>query len=143
MDTFLQNLSFCLYGLATLATILIGLLYATRREVMPYHLQALEASSWNEIDPKYQFLLKALLNGGGYYGLSVGLFMLVMLLIPFRNGEDWAGYAIGLMGLIGTFPLGVIVYRVRRYTAGNPPLGIMIVINLFLIVGLLAFIFGG
>ena len=65
-----------------------------RREVMPYHLEALE-TSWDEIDPKYKFLLKALLNGGGYYGLSVGLFMLTLLLIPFRADEDWAGYAIG------------------------------------------------
>ena len=118
-------LAFRLYALATLATILIGLLYATRREVMPYHLEALE-TSWDEIDPKYKFLLKALLNGGGYYGLSVGLFMLTLLLIPFRAGEDWAGYAIGLIGLIGTFPLGVIVYRVKKHTAGNPPLVVMV-----------------
>jgi hypothetical protein len=141
MDGFMLNLAFWLYGLATLATILIGLLYATRRQVMPYHLQALE-SPWEEIDPKYQFLLKALLNGGGYYGLSVGLFMLVLLLIPFRNGEDWAGYAIGLIGLVGTFPLGYIVYRVKKHTAGNPPLSVMIVVNLLLVTGLAAFILG-
>lgn len=141
MDTFTSHLVFWLYALATVATILIGLLYATRREVMPYHLQALE-TSWDEIDPKYQFLLKALLNGGGYYGLSVGLFMLTLLLIPFRNGEDWAGYAIGLIGLIGTLPLAIIVYRVKTYTAGNPPLIVMIVINAFLMAGLLAFVLG-
>ncbi|MEP3655629.1 MAG: hypothetical protein ABJO36_12100 [Litorimonas sp.] len=141
MDLTTVNIVFWLYGLATLATILIGLLYATRRQVMPYHLKALE-TSWDDIDPKYQFLLKALLNGGGYYGLSVGLFMLVLLVIPFRNGEDWAGYAIGLIGLVGTFPLGYIVYRVKKHTAGNPPLGVMIVINLLLIAGLIATVLG-
>lgn len=141
MDSFAGNLTFWLYGLATLATILIGLLYASRRQVMPYHLKALECS-WEEIDPKYQFLLKALLNGGGYYGISVGLFMLVLLLIPFRNGEDWAGYAIGLIGLVGTFPLGYIVYGVKKHTAGDPPLGVMIVVNLLLIAGLAAFVLG-
>lgn len=139
MDSLASNLAFWLYALATLATLLIGLLYATRREVMPYHLEALE-TSWDEIDPKSQFLLKALLNGGGYYGLSVGLFMLTLLLIPFRAGEDWAGYAIGLIGLIGTLPLGIIVYRVKTYTAGNPPLIVMVVINLVLVAGLLAFV---
>ena len=141
MDSFAGNLAFWLYGLATVATILIGLLYASRRQVMPYHLKALE-SSWEEIDPKYQFLLKALLNGGGYYGLSVGLFMLVLLLIPFRNGEDWAGYAIGLIGLVGTFPLGYIVYTVKKHTAGDPPLGVMIAVNFLLIAGLVAFVLG-
>ena len=141
MDNFASQLAFWLYGLATFATILIGLLYATRREVMPYHLKALE-TSWDEIDSKYKFLLKALLNGGGYYGIAVGLFMLVLLLIPFRGGEAWAGYAIGLIGLIGTFPLGVIVYRVKKYTAGNPPLAVMVLINLFLIGGLFTFLLG-
>ena len=108
---------------------------------MPYHLEALE-SDWDDIDPKYQFMLKALLNGGGYFGLSVGLFMLILLLIPFRNGEDWAGYAIGLIGLIGTAPLAFIVYSVKKNTAGNPPLGVMIVINMVLIAGLAAFVLG-
>ena len=139
MDSFALNLAFWLYGLAAVATILIGLLYATRREVMPYHLQALE-TSWEEIDSKYQFMLKALLNGGRYYGLSLGLFMLTLLLIPFSAGEVWAGYAIGLIGLIGTLPLGIIVYRVKKHTAGNPPFVVMVMINLFLVLGLLAFL---
>jgi len=136
-----ESLAFWLYGLATLMTILIGLLYATRRQIMPYHLKALE-TSWEEMDPKYQFMLKALLNGGGYYGLSAGLFMLVLLLIPFRAGEDWAGFAIGLIGLIGTLPLAIIVYRVKTKTAGNPPFSVMVVVNLLVIGGLAAFTFG-
>ena len=65
-----------------------------------------------------------------------------MLLIPFRAGEDWAGYTIGLIGLLGTLPLTMIVYRVKTRTNGNPPLSVMIIINGFLIIGLLAFIFG-
>lgn len=138
MDTLAENIAFWLYSLATLATLLIGLVYASRRQVMPYHLKALE-TSWEEIDPKYQFMLKALLNGGGYFGLSVGLFMLILILIPFRAGEAWAGYAIGVIGLVGTLPLGFIVYQVKKYTAGNPPFAVMIVINLMLIIGLIAF----
>ena len=141
VESFLANLAFWLYGLATLAMILMSLVYATRRQIMPYHLKALE-TSWEEIDPKYQFMLKALLNGGGYFGLCVGIFMLVVLLIPFRAGENWAGYAIGLIGLLGTLPLTMIVYRVKTQTAGNPPFSLMIIINAFLIIGLLAFIFG-
>ena len=104
-----MTLTFILYLLAIVATVLISLLYASRRRVMPYHLKALE-TSWEEIDPKYQFMLKSLLNGGGYFGMSTGLFMLVLLLIPFRQGELWAGYAIGFIGLIGILPLGLIVH---------------------------------
>jgi hypothetical protein len=68
--------------------------------------------------------------------------MLVLLLIPFRNGEDWAGYAIGLIGLIGTVPLAYIVYSVKKNTAGNPPFGVMIVINIVLMTGLAVFVLG-
>ena len=135
-----MTFTFTLYLLASAATILIGLLYASRRRVMPYHLKALE-TSWEEIDPKYQFMLRALLNGGGYFGLSTGLFMLVLLLIPFRQGELWAGYAIGLIGLIGILPLGLIVRSVKKNTAGNPPLIVMVIVNLLLIGGLISFFF--
>ena len=135
-----MTFTFTLYLLASAATILIGLLYASRRRVMPYHLKALE-TSWEEIDPKYQFMLRALLNGGGYFGLSTGLFMLVLLLIPFRQGELWAGYAIGFIGLIGILPLGLIVNSVKKNTAGNPPLIVMVIVNLLLIGGLISFFF--
>ena len=134
-------LSFSLYLIATLATLLIGAVYASRKTVMPYHLQALE-SPWEEIDPKYQYMLKALLNGGGYFGLSAGLFMLTLLFIPFRAGEIWAGYAIGLIGLVGALPLGLIVRGVKTNTAGNPPLFVMVIINGLLVLGLVAFAFG-
>ena len=71
-------LSFLLYLVATPATLLIGAVYAIRKTAMPYHLEALEGS-WEGIDPKYQYRLKALLNGGGYFGLSTGLFVLLLL----------------------------------------------------------------
>ncbi len=136
MESIAYNLSFYCYATATILTILIGLLYATRKQIMPYHLQALE-TTWDAIDTKYQFMLKMLLNGGGFYGLSVGLFMLVLLWIPFSDGRLWAGYTIGLVGLVGTLPLGYIVYQVKTKTNGNPPLWIMVIVNLLLIIGLI------
>ncbi len=139
MDSLALTISFYSYLLASVLTILIGLLYATRKQIMPYHLKALE-TSWEGIDSKYQLMLKALLNGGGFYGISSGLFMLILLLIPFREGQLWAGYTIGLVGLVGTLPLGYIVYQVKTKTNGNPPLWIMVVVNLLLLVGLISFV---
>jgi hypothetical protein len=134
-------MSFFFYSLATRATLLSGAVYATRKTVMPYHLEALE-TSWEEIGPKYQYMLKALLNGGGYFGLSTGLFMLVLLIIPFRHGDVWAGYAIGVIGLVGALPLGLIVRGVKKNTAGNPPLVVMVVIVALLVLGLIACVLG-
>ena len=135
------KLSFWLYAVAAVASLLIGLLYASRSEIMPYHLAALE-TSWEDLGPSYKVLLKGLLNGGGFYGVANSLFMLVLLLIPFRKGEAWAGYSIGLIGLVGALPLTYIVYTVKTHTAGNPPLSVMIILVLLMIGGLLTFIIG-
>ena len=136
-----KKISFWLYAFTATASLLIGLLYATRSEIMPYHLQALE-SSWNDLGSSYQVLLKALLNGGGFYGIANSLFMLVLLFIPFRKGEAWAGYAIGLIGLVGALPLTYIVYTVKTRTPGDPPLSIMIILVVLMILGLLSFLIG-
>ena len=140
MVSLAYNLSFYCYAAATTLTILIGLLYASRSKIMPYHNDALE-TTWDAIDSKYQFMLLALLNGGGYYGISTGLFMLVLLWIPFREGQVWAGYAIGIIGLIGALALGYIVYQVKTKTKGNPPFWVMVIVNLLLVVGLIGFHF--
>lgn len=126
-----------LYAAATLCTLLIGVLYAFRSKVMPYHLQALE-TEWDQIDPKYQFMLLALLNGGGYFGIATGLFMSFLLFGPLRDGYEAAGYALGVFGLVGAGPLTFIVYKVKTRTAGNPPLFVMILICALLLGGLVA-----
>jgi hypothetical protein len=141
MNSRAMKISFWLYALATLASLLIGLLYASRSQIMPYHLEALE-TTWDGLGPSYQVLLKALLNGGGFYGIANGLFMLMLLLIPFRKGEAWAGYSIGLIGLAGAVPLTYIVYTVKTNTAGNPPLSVMVIVVGLMIAGLLSFIIG-
>ncbi|MFK7905108.1 MAG: hypothetical protein AB8B69_08285 [Chitinophagales bacterium] len=132
----MELLSFYSYAIASILTILIGLVYATRKTIMPYHLKALE-KTWEEIDVNSQLMLNSLLNGGGFYGISCGIFMLVLLLIPFSEGQLWAGYTIGLAGLVGTLPLTYIVYKVKTRTKGDPPLWVMIVVDVLLIVGLL------
>ena len=137
MESSAYHISFYCYAIATVLTILIGLLYATRRKIMPYHLEALE-TTWEAIDAKYQFMLLKFLNGAGYFGLSTGISMLILLWIPFREGHTWAGYAIGLIGLLGALPLWYIVYQVKTKTKGNPPLWLMVVINLILLIGLIA-----
>ncbi|MCI4669187.1 MAG: hypothetical protein MRZ79_13715 [Bacteroidia bacterium] len=109
---------------------------------MPYHLQALE-TSWEDIDQKYQYMLRALLNGGGYYGISSGIFMAILLIIPFGEGQMWAGYTIGLAGLAGALPLTWIVYGVKTNTKGNPPLWVMILVNCCLLIGLAGCFFMG
>jgi len=136
-----MTLAFICYALATAFVLLMGLVYAFKSSLMPYHMQAMERQ-WEDIEPKLRFMLKVLFNGGGFLGLSTGLFMLVLLLIPFKAGAAWAGYAIGGIGLVGALPLTRIVYQVKKNTAGNPPLLAMLILNLLLIAGLAFSILG-
>lgn len=137
MESLGYNISFYCYAAATISTLLFGLVYATRKQIMPYHLKALE-TTWDAIDTKYQFMLRVLLNGGGFFGLSSGMFMLILLWIPFRAGQLWAGYTIGAVGLVGALPLGFIVYQVKTKTKGDPPLLLISIINLLLVTGLIS-----
>ena len=137
MELLGYSLASWLYGAGTLCTILIGVLYASRSKVMPYHLEALE-TEWDDIDPKYQFMLLALLNGGGYFGIATGMFMAYLLFGPLQDGYAGAGYALGAIGLIGVAPLTYIVYKVKTRTAGKPPLIVMIAISGLMLAGLLA-----
>ncbi len=136
MDDLGNQLSLYCYAAAIILTILIGLLYATRRKVMPYHIEALE-TPWDEIDHRFQLMMTMMLNGGGYYGISTGVATAILWWIPFRAHELWAGYAIGIVGLLGAVPLALIVNNVKSKTKGNPPLWIMVVIVVLYVVGLL------
>lgn len=140
MESLGHPISFYAYALATMLTLLIGIVYATRKQIMPYHLKALE-TAWEDIDTKYQFMLRVFLNGAGAGALSTGLFMLVLLLIPFRDGQLWAGYAIGIVGLVSGLHLLYIVYSVRKNTKGNPPIRVVVLLNLALIIGLMFLVF--
>jgi len=72
----------------------------------------------------------------------LGPFCAVASLNPFRAGELWAGYAIGLIGLVGALPLGLIVRGVKQNTAGNPRFFVMVIIIGVMVLGLMAFAFG-
>lgn len=87
-------------------------------------------------------MFRILLSGGGFFGLSCGLFMLIVLLITFNEGQVWAGYAIGILRMVGAFPRSFIVYDVKTNTNGNAPLWLIIIIALFLVTGLISFILG-
>ena len=135
-NSLLFEIGFYCYLLATFMIMVLGFIYSFRSQLMPYHLKALN-SSWSEIDKNYQLLFKALLNGAGFYSLSSAMFMLIILLVPFRSGELWAGLSIGVFGLVGALPLWLIVRRVKNNTEGNPPLGLVVFVNFLLLSGLI------
>ena len=130
------RISFICYLIAAFVTSCIGLVYALRNELMPYHIEVLGVA-WENIEPQFQFMFLSFINGAGAFLFAYGVALAVMTLIPFRNGEQWAKIAIPSIGLIGALPLLYIVAKVKFLTDASPPFTLTIVVNLLFIVGFL------
>ena len=138
MNTKLK-VAFGSYFIAALLITLIGLVYLTRVEVMPYHLEVL-GMSWGEIQPQVQFMLLAFLHGGGAGALANGAALMFLLFVPFRNKENWSRWAISIIGLVASLPMLYIVLKVKFETPASPPVGVIVLINLLFVIG---FLFSG
>jgi len=128
------KMAFGSYFIAALLILLIGLVYSTRTEVMPYHLEVL-GMSWGEIQPQVQFMLLAFLHGGGAGALANGAALMFLLFVPFKNRENWSRWALSVIGLVASLPMLYIVLKVKFETPASPPLGVIFLINLLFVVG--------
>ena len=129
-------ISLAFYALAILAIIGLGIVYSFRKRLMPYHLKILE-KSWEEIEPKFQFLFCKLLNGAGFASLAYGATLAAMIFFYLISDEGWILWAIPIFGLIGTLPLLGIVLEVNNRTSALPPLKLAIGVNMLFVMGLL------
>lgn len=122
-----RKIALALHGLTAVVFLALAVVYMTRTEIMPYHLDAL-GTTWDAIEPAYQTLFLAFIRGvgGGYLAAAVALFVIV--LIPMRRGAAWARWAAPTIVGSGLGPLiGVIMY-VRANTSAEPPLTLAVVV---------------
>lgn len=107
-----------------LLTILLGLsfaaMYLFRPEFMPYHAAAIGVN-WAELKPEFQALFLALMrvSGGGWLAASVSIG--ILLVIPFRRGENWARWAIPSIGLSAAGPTLYATLLVNSKTTATAP----------------------
>ncbi len=128
------KIAFACYFFAALLMIIIGIVYATRAQVMPYHLDAM-GLAWGEIQPQMQFMLLSFLRGGGSGAMANGVALMFLLFIPFRNKEDWSRWAILFIGLLASVPMLFIVLEVTFETPASPPLSVVALINVLFVLG--------
>ena len=72
------------YLLVAVATVAGGLRYFLASEIMPYHQQVI-GMTWDKIDPRFQEMFLAFMNGSGFVSLIQGLTLIALILIPFRS----------------------------------------------------------
>jgi hypothetical protein len=87
-----NNLPLGLYCLVGLGLMLQGVRYLGASELMPYHSAVIDAP-WETLSSSYQTLLLGLLKGFGAGSFCVGIAILILSLIPFKVGAQWARWA--------------------------------------------------
>jgi len=131
-----MKIAFSFYFMAAFMILVFGFVYFTRSELMPYHLQVL-GLQWVDIQPHFQLLFLAFINGAGATAIGNAAAILILLWIPFRRNEAWAIWAITGIGLVTAAPLLYIVIKIKLTTTASPPLILVVMINLLIILGFL------
>lgn len=131
-----QKITFTCYLCVILMQMAFGIFYTFRDEFMPYHAEALGVS-WEQLELGYQVLIVALMRvlGGAWICASVAL--LLILWFPFRRGENWAWWAVPIIGAgLGAANLRALLH-LWEYSSAEPPI-MMTIIGMFaLAIGLL------
>ena len=125
-----MKVAFGCHLLNALVLIIFALVYLFRPEFMPYHADAV-AREWSNVEYPYQVLILALMRATGGAWLATAMAMLIILFIPFRQGYNWARWAIPVMGMVVSASTFCATNYVRQNTPGNPP-GMIILVGIVL-----------
>jgi hypothetical protein len=126
------KVAFWCHLIALLLIALIGVIYLFRGQFMPYHAVAL-GRDWAGLDRALQVLLLALMKAVGGASLATAVAMVILLLIPFRQGPYWARWAIPVVGLVWVLPNLYGSVRVALNTPATPPwIGALVVVALLI-----------
>jgi hypothetical protein len=108
------------YGGTAIASLVLGGIYAFKGSFMPYHADAL-SKSWGELEPASQVLISALMRVAGGGWITLGVVILTLLVVPFRNDRRWAVYALPAIILLFYIPTLSATVTVLQNTPANPP----------------------
>ena len=93
-----NKISMICVGLIAIVEVVLGIVYLTASEVMPYHKEGLGVE-WGQLEPGVRTMLVAFINAYGSGHLAVGIALGVLVLIPMREGHGWARWAVLAVGL--------------------------------------------
>jgi hypothetical protein len=108
------------HSVPTVGLFLQGLVYVTTSRFMPYHSDALEVS-WEALPMHYQGFILGVIKGMGAGSIGVSLALLIMIALPLRRGEDWARWAVPIVGITFTLLTAYAAFTIDQRTAASPP----------------------
>jgi hypothetical protein len=132
-----HKIGFGLYLLNTIMCAVMGFIFFFSSKMAPWDAQTV-GKNLAELDQGIQIVILAFMQCLGAAEIIIGFLCLVLLLIPFRRGENWANWmlfllSIGYCGL--TFFVNFKVYLTTNVVNAWP-------FNIIgIVVGILAFLF--
>ena len=115
-----MKIAFACYMLVALISVLIGLRYFFSSEIMQYHQEVI-GMSWADVQPRFQKMFLAFMNGAGLSLFTQGLALIILLFIPFRRGEIWARWAIPALILPSFSFLQYVTVYLKSTTQASTP----------------------
>jgi hypothetical protein len=94
-----DTIAFVIYFVCVLGPIGFGVLLLFCKTILPYHKKVMNMT-WEDLGPGLQVLLQCFTKIAAAGFLVNGLAVLILLFIPFRQGEQWAHWAIPLLLII-------------------------------------------
>lgn len=115
-----QRISFSIYLLISIASLLVGLIYLFYPTILPYHEQAI-GMKWEGLSPSIQMLFKRFMELSGTGMLSTWLLIIIITLIPYKQGHAWARWTIPLVIILWYSIVVYITLNIHLKTGAITP----------------------
>ena len=129
-----DKIAFTIYLVVNLLGMAFGITYLACPTVMPYHHRAIGVN-WEDLGPGLQVMLVNFVNFAGAAFITGSLSCLIMLLIPFRNGELWAKRAVPLVLMVFNGFCLYVSASVAIKTDASPPWPLSIAVLIVILTG--------
>ena len=113
-------IAFWCYFVALIAPAAWGIMFLFRDEFMPYHAAAV-SMPWGQVPETFQVLILALLKLVGAAWFTSAVAVLLLLLVPFRQGSKWARWAVPSLALLHYSGVFTAMTYVARNSPATPP----------------------
>jgi hypothetical protein len=116
----LRKASLAVYAVNVFLGILIGAVYLSRSEFLPYHAEAV-GMDWAHIPDRMRLLLLALIHVAGGLAVAGCAAVGTILFCAFRRGDPWADWAVPVLLLLMQIPTLIVPLEVSLRTGAATP----------------------
>ncbi|MBL6952854.1 MAG: hypothetical protein ISR50_09485 [Alphaproteobacteria bacterium] len=115
-----HKIAFGLYFLTALVLLGFGGRYFFATQLMPYHAETLGVAR-DGLSDAYQLVFLTLYRATGAGMLVIGTTLLVLLIVPYRQGQPWARWALTGVGLMYGILSAYLTLVYQADTAASVP----------------------